>query len=77
MSNVKYYHIVFEQPATKKSEILSNNFEVFSMAVAYAKIVLQEPNRIRNCVFYSVDYDDTITLIGKMGRDLNYNMTLD
>jgi hypothetical protein len=69
---IKYYHLVFEKPFSKKSEKYEMSFEVFNVAKHYAKVVLGEPNRYRKCYFYSVDNDNNTNMIGIMESDLVY-----
>ena len=43
------------------------------MAVAYSKITLQEPNRIRSAMIYAIDEGEHHALVGTMGRhDLQF-----
>lgn len=72
MNDIHFYKVIFVQPGINPSNYQYQSFESFNTAIAYSKILLSEPNRIRTSLFYSIDYSQNIELIGSMGRDMKY-----
>lgn len=72
MTNIKAYHVIYIQPGINPSKYETRTFENDRIAFAYTKVFLSEPNRIRNALFYQVEQDDKLSLMGSMGRDLKF-----
>lgn len=68
--NAVLYNVILFTPGT--SSRLAQSFTDLERAVAYAKIVLQEPNRIRAAMIYAIDEHDHHALHGTIRRDLVY-----
>jgi hypothetical protein len=70
-NNAVAYNVVMFQPG--KSSRVYQSFDNLEMAVAYSKITLQEPNRIRSAMIYAIDEGEHHALVGTMGRhDLQF-----
>jgi hypothetical protein len=66
VENPDHYNVVLFQP-TKDSRI-GMSFADLSMAIAYGKAVLDEPNRVRAAMIYAIDKNNHHALIGTINR---------
>lgn len=70
-NNAVSYSVVMFQPGT--SSRAYGSFDNLDRAIAYGKIVLEEPNRIRSAMIYAIDKDDHHALVGTINRhDLTF-----
>ena len=65
-ANAVAYNVVCFQPGA--SSRVYQSFEVLEHAIAYGKVVLAEPNRIRSAMIYAIDAQDHHALVGTINR---------
>lgn len=65
-NNAVAYNVVMFQPG--KSSRVYQSFEELEPAIAYSKIVLEEPNRIRSAMIYAIDEHQHHALVGTVNR---------
>jgi hypothetical protein len=65
-NNAVFYNVVMFQPGV--STRIYQSFEILEHAIAYGKVVLSEPNRIRSAMIYAIDQDNHHALVGTINR---------
>lgn len=64
--NAVAYNVVMFQPGV--SSRVYQSFEKLEHAIAYGKVTLQEPNRIRSAMIYAIDEHNHHALVGTINR---------
>jgi hypothetical protein len=66
IDNPDHYNVVLFRPL--QDSRVGMSFDDLSMAIAYGKAVLDEPNRVRAAMIYAIDKNNHHALVGTINR---------